>query len=61
MSNTLLELVINNRIKGARNWYTFRKKYRQLKDRWKTKNVNTFKASSPYPPSLELVYPDLKG
>ena len=28
---------------------------------WKTKNINTFKASSPYPPSLELVYPDLKG
>ena len=28
---------------------------------WKTKNVNTFKAASPYPPSLELVYPDLKG
>ena len=28
---------------------------------WKTKNVNTFKAPSPYPPSLELVYPDLKG
>ena len=28
---------------------------------WKTKNVNTFKACSPYPPSLELVYPDLKG
>ena len=28
---------------------------------WKTKNVNTFKSSSPYPPSLELVYPDLKG
>ena len=28
---------------------------------WKTKGINTFKASSPYPPSLELVYPDLKG
>tara|TARA_B100000989_G_C19506884_1_gene456911 strand:+ start:531 stop:1034 length:504 start_codon:yes stop_codon:yes gene_type:complete len=28
---------------------------------WKTKGVNTFKATSPYPPALELIYPDLKG
>ena len=28
---------------------------------WATKDVKTYKAVSPYPPSLELVYPDLKN
>ena len=28
---------------------------------WSTKDVKTYKAVSPYPPSLELVYPDLKN
>ena len=27
---------------------------------WETKGVPTYKANSPYPPSLEVVYPDLK-
>ena len=28
---------------------------------WSTKEVKTYKAVCPYPPSLELVYPDLKN
>ncbi len=28
---------------------------------WSTKDVKTYKAVCPYPPSLELVYPDLKN
>lgn len=27
---------------------------------WETKGVNTYTANCPYPPSLEVVYPDLK-
>ena len=27
---------------------------------WQTKNVATFRAVCPYPPNLEIVYPDLK-
>ena len=27
---------------------------------WETKGVPTYIANSPYPPSLEVVYPDLK-
>ena len=27
---------------------------------WKSKDVNTFKATCPYPPQQEVVYPDLK-
>ena len=26
---------------------------------WATKNIKTFKANCPYPPELELIYPDL--
>tara|TARA_R110002167_G_scaffold71609_1_gene201931 strand:+ start:2069 stop:2245 length:177 start_codon:yes stop_codon:yes gene_type:complete len=28
---------------------------------WLTKEVLTYRASCPYPPMLEMVYPDLKG
>lgn len=28
---------------------------------WQTKKVATYKATCPYPPSVEVVYPDLKG
>ena len=28
---------------------------------WKTKNVSTYTATSPYPPNQEVVYPDLKS
>lgn len=28
---------------------------------WKTKNVKTYKAISPYPPQQEIIYPDLKS
>ncbi len=28
---------------------------------WKTKDVATYRAKAPYPPALEMVYPDLKG
>ena len=27
---------------------------------WETKGVNVYKAKCPYPPALEVVYPDLK-
>ncbi len=27
---------------------------------WKSKNINTFKSLSPYPPEQEVVYPDIK-
>ena len=28
---------------------------------WNSKDIKTFKAISPYPPAMELVYPDLKN